>query len=117
MSWSDFIETHEWKTLFGASPLSEQIASIDRQLVDPSTTWDRTLELRGMRLGILSAQYHAEELAMREQQPVAQDEEGDLEQRDYERIQKIMGMRPLWTPRRKPKPPAERQIARFRRGA
>lgn len=117
MSWSDFIETREWKTLFTNSPLSQQIESIDRELVDPGTKPRRTAELRGMRLGILSAQYHAEHLAMREQQPVTKGEEGDLEKRDHERIQKIMGMRPLWTARKTPKPPAERQVARFRRGA
>ena len=117
MSWGELIDSDQWKLLFQDSPVVEQLASIDRELVDPRTTWEKTIELRGMRLGIISVQYHAEALAMIERQPKEVDEPADREERDLARIEKILGYRPLWTKTRKPTPPQERKVARFRRGA
>ncbi len=113
MSWHQFIKTTEWVSLFEEGPVKALLDQIDRALVDPRTSHEKTQELRGQRLGIMAVGYYGEEQAAREAQPQMTDKE--LAERDEASLERILGHRPLWSPRRQPEPNRPRAVSRYRR--
>ena len=99
MRWLDLLQHEQFQHLFQDSPLTEYLTRIDRQLVDPTMSHDKTLVLRGERAGILRVIVLVEELAERESEPL--DPAETEEERDAQRVERILGYRPVFRPKRR----------------
>ena len=94
MSWAGLWANDDFQQLFEDSVLTEYLNRIDRQLLDHNTPHDKTLALRGERVGILRVLTLVEELAERESVPL-DDSETDAE-RDLRLLERGTGLRPMF---------------------
>ena len=94
LTWADLAHHERFRALYEDSQLTEYLNRIDRQLVDPTLSHDKTLVLRGERAGILRVAALVDELVERESKPPDTAETED--EREMRRLERTLGYRPLY---------------------